>query len=957
MKLFKAAIVAMLVCCASVASAQFAIFQTALPTPASNPNLRQENVFGLTGSAWQSFTGNYTPGLGNPAVSTDDWYHSNGVYGMRPYDLLDPACGATGASIAASRGRYVWPVAPDHGAGSASVWNGSFYFRLGYSNDPGVLPSRAETVIYNINVPTTTAPIATFTGSISGTTLTVAAPVIGLITNDNHATLSGSGVTGGTLIASQSSGTAGKDGTYVVSVSQTVSSTAMTASQASYGIYQDPYIVCNSDDPTYPFYLYAEGAANGVQHEEGVIKSSDLITWTPAVPSHVGLTFNSWSSFQRVKRTSAGVWESVGFQVGYPQNGGAFSRSKWTSTDGLAWDPGTTTLNGCIPASSQVGTTTSCTGTSKYIETSSSPYTLTQGANQWVQGRINSYSSGIRQGSQWVGRAAVDSGMNVIDSPAAVNVSSAYAGVYPSQSYVQNVSGYVEDGIAHYYALTGWPISSQNWGTVRYAPYQNGGLCSSVPVANGTQGYFRVAGSISGTTLTVTSVPVNSVVIGGLIYNGGINLGTSTYITGQINGTPGGAGDYTVSISQTVGASTFDGALCGGLWQQGLDYYTEIIDAGAAAGAAPVGVRVSCAASTASLTWYDSLPTQTYRLYRGTSAGSQPTLVGDFTGTAATDSGMTPNAVTWYKLVYLNGGVEQRDRVVSTYCSTSSAFVNAHLTRAAAGGADMATCNRTFMDTFDAWLVSNGLSNNLLFASMPEFCVSQSGNVTKIFDMGTTRLPRGGDYTPLTSNTTYNATGIGGKPAWVNSTGSAYGYYGGTAAYLNNIRRQTQITLFAAYQKPGTAALNPFAIGQFGNRMMLSHTSGSPGAINCLLSDATQQQTATATVVSATAFNTSACTFDGTTWLAYSNATAGSGLTGLVIPSPNLNPPDMLTGQIGVATNINVLISGSDQGQFNSSAATYSPSGSAALGSFRAQMIFDKALSGTQVTSLDALVR
>jgi hypothetical protein len=241
---------------------------------------------------------------------------------------------------------------------------------------------------------------------------------------------------------------------------------------------------------------------------------------------------------------------------------------------------------------------------------------------------------------------------------------------------------------------------------------------------------------------------------------------------------------------------------------------------------------------------------------------------------------------------------------------------------------------------------------------MPDFCVAKSGSViTKIFDMGTTRLPRGGDYAPTTSNTTYNATGISSKPAWVNSAGNAFGAYGGGVTGLNNIRRKTQITLFAAYQKPGTAVATPFIIGQFSNRMEMTHTSGSPGGVSCYISDATTNKTATATPVSATAFNTAACTFDGTNWLAYSNASAGSPQTGLTIPSPNLNPPDMLTGQIGVASNINVLFSGSDQGLYNASTNAYSPSASNALYSGRAQMVFDVALTGAQVASLDALVR
>lgn len=862
-------VIASIICLASLLWALDATarFPRGTPSAPSNANLRQENFFGLTGSAWQNFTGNYTPGLGNPAVSTADYYHLNGLAWMRPYDLTAAACGSAGATIAATNGRYLWVTAPDHPGGNYN-FNGGYDFRIGFSNDPGVLPS-TMTNIYNNQYPaaiTSSAQIASFTGAISGTTLT-ASSVTGIITNDNHATLSGAGVTPGTAIVSQLTGTQGGAGTYQVSPSQTVGSVSMTAAQTNYSMYQNPFFVCNPDDGTFPFYLYAEGSASGIQHEQGLIKSADLVTWTAPVPSHVTLTFGSWSSYQRPVRDGTNSWHSTGFQFNYPQTSNTTTRSKWTSTDGRTWVPGTSVVNSCIPSSS---TTIDCPGTSALSVGTEAAPDMIIGAQGWSIAALKSYVSGSRSGQEWVGRAAIDSNYNVLASPSPVTVSAPYAGSYPGPTYLQTTTGFVEDGIAHYWGLTGFFPSSSLFGLVDAATYANGG----------------------------------------------------------------------------------------GLWQQGLDYYTEIIDASVAAGAAPIGVQASCAASTVSLTWFNALPTQTYRLYRGTSAGSQPTLVGDFMGTTATDTGMTLNAVTYYKLVYLNGGVEQKNRVVSTYCSTSSAFVNAHLTRAAASGADMTTCNRTFMDTFDSWLTSNGLSNNLLFATMADFCVAKSGSViTKVFDMGTTRLPRGGDYTPTTSNTTYSATGISSKPAWVNGTNTSYGYYGGGPQGLNNIRRKTQITLFSAYQKPGTAAYTPFVLGQFGSRIMLSHTSGTPGGISCLLSDATTQQNATATISSATAFNTGACTFDGTTWLAYGNATPGSGLTGLVIPSPNLNPPDMLTGQIGFATDVNVMMSGATAGLYSTNTSAYVPTGNEALSSVRAQMIFDKALTGAQITSLDALVR
>jgi len=559
----------------------------------------------------------------------------------------------------------------------------------------------------------------------------------------------------------------------------------------------------------------------------------------------------------------------------------------------------------------------------------------------------------VRTGNQWVSRVPIDANFNAIASPSRVDISAPYAGIYPGPKYLQNVNAYgPEDGIIHYYLQTGFPPSNGHLsGPAAARPYLNGGAC--VQTVDGTYGFI---GSIAGTTLHVTSTPI-PVPVGGQIMYGPM----PAFITAQLPTDPGDVGTYTIDVSQTYASGSITVATCGGLWQQGLDYYTEIVDPTAAAGAAPVGVRASCASSTATINWYTGVtPTDTMRLYYGTTAGSQATLVGDFSGGTATYSGMALNAVGYYNLVYLNGGVEQKNRVVSTYCSSSIyPEVNAHYTRALAEGADPSTCNQTMMDNFYAWLTANGKKNNLLFATMPEFCVAKSGSViTKIFDMGTTRLPRGGDYTPTTSNTTYNATGINSKPAWVNGTTTAYGYYGG--GRLNNIRRKTQITLFAAYQKPGTGALTPFVLGQFSNRMMLSHSSGSPGAINCLLSDATHLATVTATPASATAVNTASCTFDGTNWTAYANAAVGTSDATLVIPSPTLSPPDILTGQIdnaaSASSNTRALFSGSDQGIYNN-ATGYSPSAGQAQSSVRAQMIFDVALTGAEQTSLDALVR
>jgi len=96
-----------------------------------------------------------------------------------------------------------------------------------------------EAGTYRLNNDATTPP-AVFTGSISGTTLTVTAVSAGYI--GAGATLTGTGVTSGTTISSVISASGGV-GTYTVSTSQTVASTTMGASVTDIPItlyYQKP---------------------------------------------------------------------------------------------------------------------------------------------------------------------------------------------------------------------------------------------------------------------------------------------------------------------------------------------------------------------------------------------------------------------------------------------------------------------------------------------------------------------------------------------------------------------------------------------------------------------------------------------------------------------------------------------------------------------------------------------
>lgn len=73
--------------------------------------------------------------------------------------------------------------------------------------------------------PTLAAPIAAFTASISGTTMTVSAIGSGSLAVGHG--VCGAGITAGTFITAQLTGSAGSTGTYTVSTSQTVASASM----------------------------------------------------------------------------------------------------------------------------------------------------------------------------------------------------------------------------------------------------------------------------------------------------------------------------------------------------------------------------------------------------------------------------------------------------------------------------------------------------------------------------------------------------------------------------------------------------------------------------------------------------------------------------------------------------------------------------------------------------------
>lgn len=238
--------------------------------------------------------------------------------------------------------------------------------------------------------------------------------------------------------------------------------------------------------------------------------------------------------------------------------------------------------------------------------------------------------------------------------------------------------------------------------------------------------------------------------------------------------------------------------------------------------------------------------------------------------------------------------------------SANSQLVNAHITRVFDETGSVSTIDQTWLQTAYAWLTSNSIDKSLLHWADPAFGHIKSGsNISRIYDLGSTWLPRSLDLTPQDSTkTTYSATAINSLiPGFTNSDGSSQLYWG-RGVRFNPFRAKQQLTIAALYSRTQTSSDicfvgeaaststtdtfqgTPNSNGALVPGISLIHTSGTPGTIQFNLQDRTLAGTgASAVVASVTASGATTQvaigTYDGTTMKAYSDATGGTGVTTL----------------------------------------------------------------------------
>ena len=401
---------------------------------------------------------------------------------------------------------------------------------------------------------------ATFTGSISTTTLTVSAVATGTLAVGQ--VITGTGVTAGTYISALGTGTGGT-GTYTVSASQTVASTAMSTT-GNVAAFNGNIVGTTLTVTTLTSGAVVLGQAITGSANNAIVTGS--ITGTTLTVTGVS------SGTLAVNQTLTGTGVVVGTTIT------AFG----TGTGGT----GTYTVS--IPSASVTG---SISGTTLTVTAVASG---TLAINQTISGTgitAGTTITSLGTGTGGTGTYNVSVSQTVASTTvtaAGANVSSttiAATGAAVAASTYITAFGTGTGGTGTYTVNVSQTVPTtaiSATGTQANAPSLVGSTGSgnvvldtaptiTNPTLNGTVligtatpekisqstavtlSATSFTGYISTTTLTVTAVASGTIQVGQIIKGTGVTAGT--YITALLTGA-GGTGTYTVSVSQTVASTT-----------------------------------------------------------------------------------------------------------------------------------------------------------------------------------------------------------------------------------------------------------------------------------------------------------------------------------------------------------------------------------------------------------------
>lgn len=206
---------------------------------------------------------------------------------------------------------------------------------------------------------------------------------------------------------------------------------------------ETPWLVYNPDDATYPFYVYGHGntAADATRDQETLLfKSDDLLTFQTPVISHSSIQTGGvgHTGYQIVYRNGTGDW----FSLGLGELPADRTPALWESTDGVTF-----TKIRQLSRTSGSGRKYSLDGI------------VTYDSVQYTVGRDDDRTAlGTMAGS--LAPAEADWDITATADADAIRVTNEWAGTFPSDTYVQAFSSYLEDGILHGWLRRGY-FSSQ----------------------------------------------------------------------------------------------------------------------------------------------------------------------------------------------------------------------------------------------------------------------------------------------------------------------------------------------------------------------------------------------------------------------------------------------------------------------------------------------------------------
>jgi hypothetical protein len=264
--------------------------------------------------------------------------------------------------------------------GGVPTYNATYAVSIGGYPNGAVLQSGDGTGFWRNTVDSNTtdpdASPASFTGSISGTTLTVTAVASGTVTVGQ--TLSGTGITSGTIITALGTGTGG-NGTYTVQDSQTVSSTTITATGGSNWL------------PATFYGASSVAVTNANVTLTAAQYSKPIIIVTGALTGNVQVTFPGTVQEWYVVNQTTGAFTlsavvSGGTPVSLAQGGAALLRGNGTNVnvDALQIAPATQSQHAVQMGQiqTQAGTAFAATGTAPAYVLTPSPAIQAYAANQ-----------------------------------------------------------------------------------------------------------------------------------------------------------------------------------------------------------------------------------------------------------------------------------------------------------------------------------------------------------------------------------------------------------------------------------------------------------------------------------------------------------------------------------------------------------------------------------------------